>query len=126
MSATLDYRENFKKTLRTYERSGSKHGPPRPVFSAIYGGNNSRTGTADTKFADKTKSTRLAVNSKYSKQRQQVGKSIENAIPIKHKKLDVINNTDSKANAMQAREEYQDAEDFQRTLLRKSAAMNNS
>ena len=34
---TYEYRDKFKKSLRSYERSNSKHNPPRPAFSAIMG-----------------------------------------------------------------------------------------
>lgn len=33
MNATFDYRENFKKTLRGYDRTTSKHRAPRPLSS---------------------------------------------------------------------------------------------
>lgn len=33
LNATYDYRENFKKTLRTNERQTSKHRVPRPLSS---------------------------------------------------------------------------------------------
>lgn len=37
INATLDYREVFKKTLRSYDRTVSKHRAPRPAFSAVLG-----------------------------------------------------------------------------------------
>ena len=78
VSATLDYRENFKKSLRTYERSGSRHGPPRPVFSAIYG----RNAEVDPKYINAQKTNRISVNSKLLNRKQQ-GKSVEHVIPMK-------------------------------------------
>jgi len=33
LNATYDYRENFKKTLRHYDRTTSKHRAPRPLSS---------------------------------------------------------------------------------------------
>jgi hypothetical protein len=37
MSNGFEYRENFKKSLRTYERPSTRYGLPRPMYSAIFG-----------------------------------------------------------------------------------------
>ena len=37
INATLDYRETFKKNLRSYERLRSNHRAPRPALSAHIG-----------------------------------------------------------------------------------------
>lgn len=46
-ATTYDSRELFKHSLRTYERSNSRHKAPRPAFSAIYGNRNMKI---DPKF----------------------------------------------------------------------------
>jgi hypothetical protein len=50
VNSTFDYKEKFKQSLRTYERSGSRHGPARPVFSAVYGGRSESLKKSASRF----------------------------------------------------------------------------
>jgi hypothetical protein len=37
IKSNFEYRENFKHSLRQYEKSTSRHRAPRPIFSAVLG-----------------------------------------------------------------------------------------
>jgi hypothetical protein len=58
---TYEYRDKFKKSLRSYERSNSKHNPPRPAFSAIMG-NRKINNKFDRRFLQDMNLAKVKVN----------------------------------------------------------------
>ena len=76
---TYEYRDKFKKSLRSYERSNSKHNPPRPAFSAIMG-NRKINSKFDRRFLQDMNLAKVKVNNALRQSLDIKGKPVEGTL----------------------------------------------